>query len=89
MSSHSHSFNVILSTSEFTTLRTLADIQHMSKGATTRQTLLAAAKMIIGGVPTCADGSHCMCPHLIPRSTRGIQATFPGTEPPNPEDPPA
>lgn len=82
----SHSFNVILSPSEHTTLRTLADICHMSKGAVTRQAILAAAKMSLHSIPTCADGSHCMCPHLVPRSSASLQQTIPDAHAPKPED---
>ena len=77
MAKRTHSFNVLLLPSEYAQLQQLAQARRLSMGCLFRLTLLSASHMILNEVPTCADGSRCMCPHLVPPTSASRQEHIP------------
>lgn len=63
MPKRTHSFNLLLSTTEIAQLAHLAEQRNCSEPALIRSALNAAYRMAFQATPTCADGSRCFVNH--------------------------
>ena len=57
-------FNMTLNKVERTLLEDLAQHRGVSQGAMIRTLIRDAHQMICAGVPMCANGHHCLVPHM-------------------------
>jgi len=62
----SHSFNIILSNPFFDTLSRLAKAREVTRAQYIRELIRNANIMAVQRQPLCADGRHCVAPHLHP-----------------------
>jgi len=60
-----HSFNVMMTETEYQTLIQLAEVMQRTKAGAIRACLKQAASMLIHGIPQCADGTACLASHLM------------------------
>ena len=65
-----HPFNVMLSTEEAKQLAELAGMSGCSRGQVVRWLIMRGHRMGVQQRPTCANGHHCLCPHLFPEAVR-------------------
>lgn len=76
----SHSFNVLLTNSEFQDLGLLAIAQNVSRAHVIRELIRRCANMKLRGVPVCVTGKDCYTPHLH-QASQAVQPTTNNTIP--------